>query len=118
MNVEGRIHMAIEVRLVRLACITTEDSGADEAYLNYNGVRVAGPHDINDGETWDLGIVRPISGIATVDLFDEDSPDEDDFLGRVTITTSELNLGLRNQDMKEDDAHYTLFYRVDEVVDE
>jgi hypothetical protein len=118
MNVEGRIHMAIEVRLVRLACIKTETlHGPDSAYLNYNGERVAGPRDINDGESWDLGIVRPIFGVATVDLFDKDSPDADDFLGRATITTGELNLGMRNKDLKEDDAHYTLYYRVDEFVD-
>jgi hypothetical protein len=33
--------MASEAKLVRLACNITEDStGADEAYLNYNGERV------------------------------------------------------------------------------
>jgi hypothetical protein len=107
-----------EVRLVRLACLTTEDStGADEAYLNYNGQRVWSDS-INDGESREIGVFRPISGQATVDLFDEDSPDPDDFLGRITISVSELNGGLRSQDFTGDDAHYTLFYRVVNVEDD
>jgi hypothetical protein len=111
--------MAIETRLVRLACQQTEDStGADEAYLTYNGERVFGPRSINDGQSLNLGIVRPLSGQAQVALFDEDSPDADDFLGSITVSTSELNQGLRNQGFTGDGANYTLFYRVNEVEDD
>jgi hypothetical protein len=111
--------MAIETRLVRLACQQTEDStGADEAYLTYNGERVFGPRSINDGQSVTLGIVRPLSGQAQVALFDEDSPDPDDFLGIINISASELNQGLRHQNFIGDDAHYTLFYRVNEVEDD
>lgn len=57
----------------------------------------------------EVGLVR-LSCVTT-----EDSPDPDDFLGRITISESELNQGLRSQDFRGDDAHYTLFYRVDQV---
>jgi hypothetical protein len=111
--------MAIETRLVRLACQRTEDStGADEAYLTYNGETVFGPRSINDGQSLTLGIVRPLSGQAQVALFDEDSPDADDFLGTINISASELDQGLRHQDFVGDDAHYTLFYRVNQVEDD
>jgi hypothetical protein len=106
-------HMASEVKLVRLACNTTEDStGADEAYLNYNGERVFGIRKINDGQTLEIGVVRRIDGSAVVSLFDEDSPDPDDFLGNITISEQELNRGLRSQNFNRDGARYTLFYRV------
>lgn len=105
--------MASEVRLVRLACSVTEDStGADEAYLNYNGERVFGIRKINDGQTLEIGVVRRINGSAVVSLFDEDSPDADDFLGSITISEQELNQGLRSQNFTRDGAFYTLFYRV------
>jgi hypothetical protein len=96
-----------------LACIQTEDStGADEAYLNVDGGRAWGPTDINDGETEHLGFFRPFSGSLTVDLFDEDWPDADDFLGRVVINQSEADGTRHFQDFTLDDAHYTLYYRV------
>jgi len=108
--------MAIATHLVRLACQQTEDStGADQAYLTYNGERVFGPRDINDGQSVRLNIVRPLDGEAKVALFDEDWPDADDFLGSITISAAELNQGLRNQDFTRDGANYTLFYSVNEA---
>ena len=110
--------MAIETRLVRLACQGTEDStGADQACLTYDGERVFGPSSIEDGETLNLGIVRPLSGEARVALFDEDPLDTDAVLGSVTISRSELGLGLRHQDLTRNGARYTLFYRVVRVGD-
>jgi hypothetical protein len=116
MNVEGRIHMAIKVFLDRLTCITTETyHGPDKAYLLYNGVRITDSHKINDAETWELDLLKDIVGTATVDLFDDDELDPDDYLGRAEIHASELNLGLRSKDIKGDDAHYTLYYSVVDV---
>lgn len=108
-----------EVKLVRLVCQQTEDStGADEAYLNYNGHRVWGIVKINDGQARTLGIIRPLSGQATVSLFDEDSPDADDWLGDVVIRAGEVNQGLRFQKFTRDGANYTLYYRVNIAQDD
>jgi hypothetical protein len=110
--------MAAEVRLVRLTCQRTEDTtGADEAKLTYNGETVFRTR-INDGQTRTIGIVRRVNGQARVNLFDEDSPDADDFLGSITISESELNQGSRSQDFFRDGANYTLFYRVSPLEDD
>ena len=102
------------VRLVRLECHNTEDStGADEAYLNYNGNRVFGIKKINDGQSRNIGVVKSLSGTATVSLYDEDWPDGDDFLGSIIIRADERGTGLRSQNFTRDGAFYTLFYRVD-----
>ena len=111
--------MAIGTRLVRLACQGTEDStGADGAYLTYDGERVFGPSRIEDGEILNLGVVRPLSGEARVALFDAEPLDADGFLGSVTISRSELGQGLRHQDLTGNGACYTLFYRVVRVGDD
>jgi hypothetical protein len=116
-GVATRAAQHTEVRLVRLICQQTEDStGADEPYLLYNGVSVFGPGVLNDGQSAELGLVRPLSGEARVDLFDEDWPDADDYLGGITISAWELNQGLRSQDFTQDGAHYTLLYRVTEAI--
>jgi hypothetical protein len=53
-----------------------------------------------------------------VALFDEDPLDADAVLGSVTISRSELGLGLRHQDLTRNGARYTLFYRVVRVGDD
>ncbi|SPE58051.1 hypothetical protein SNS2_3691 [Streptomyces netropsis] len=101
------------VFLLTLSCQTTEDStGADEAYLNFNGSRIFGPTSINDGESREIGVFRTFFGQATVDLFDEDSPDADDHLGGIIVRSSEAGLGQRVQAFTGDDAHYTILYEV------
>lgn len=103
------------VRLDRLECEKTEDStGADEAYLNFNNERVFGPVSINDGQTVNVGVTKAFARKARVELFDADSPDEDDSLGSIEIR--ELSRGLRSEkftgDFTGDGARYTLFYEV------
>jgi hypothetical protein len=111
--------MASEARLIRLACQTTEDgTGADEAYLTFNGARIWGPTDINDGQQRSVDFVKSFNGQVRVDLFDEDSPDADDWLGGIGIGAWEQGLGTRAQTFSQDDAHYTLFYRVDQAADD
>ncbi|MEU9236105.1 hypothetical protein [Streptomyces subrutilus] len=104
--------MTAEVKFVRLECLETEDNGADEVYMHYNGGFMAGIQDIETGGTWNLGVVRNVDGEATVSLFDEDDIDEDDHLGTIIISESEVGLGLRSQSFNGDDANYLLFYRV------
>lgn len=103
--------MSATVLLTKLACQRTQDNSEDEAYLNYNGERVWGPEDMNDGWGKDIGVQRPIFGKADVDLFDQDDFDADDHLGRITIREEERGQGDRSQEFTRD-ANYTLFYRV------
>jgi hypothetical protein len=104
--------MTAEVKLIRLECHRTEDSGNDEIYMNFNGSRVFGIQTFLPGQTHDISRFETIDGQAFVALQEEDDIDSDDFLGSIVIHESELNQGLRTQDFTLDDAHYTLFYRV------
>jgi hypothetical protein len=103
------------VLLDKLACHKTEDStGADEAYLTYDGERIWGPTSINDGQVRSILISKSINGQAEVALHDEDSGilDPDDFLGSITISGDEAGLGQRVQRFTRDGANYSLFYVV------
>ncbi|MEF7495645.1 hypothetical protein [Lysinibacillus sphaericus] len=108
--------MASDVRFLRLQCLETEDNGRDEIYMHYNGRHMfpqgGDTIDIETGQTLDLNLVMPIAGEATVSLFDEDDIDEDDHLGTIVISESELNQGVHSQTFNGDDANYILFYAV------
>jgi hypothetical protein len=107
----------MKLRLISLFCSTTEDiTGADEPYLLVNGVKVWGSESpgLNNGETADLSAVPVIdfNTRARVELFDEDSPDDDDLLGRFYAGKMQLGQGEVEYKFVEDDADYTLTYEV------
>lgn len=110
--------MSNEVRFMRLQCIRNEDwTGSDNVYLRYNGEELLAGTTMNQGDSVRINKFMPISKYATVDLFEEDWADPDDFLGRIVITEKELNGGLRSKDFRGDDAYYTLFYKVSPAED-
>ncbi|MGH3938817.1 MAG: hypothetical protein ACRDTG_09285 [Pseudonocardiaceae bacterium] len=96
------------LHLDRLHCNTTEDNtGADDAYIKVNGDQVWGPFAINDGENLDIGVSVNFGDQAAIELWDEDSPDGDDILGRHVVRAgSGGQLKFNN-----DDSDYDLFYR-------
>lgn len=107
----------MKLRLISLFCAKTEDNtGADEPYLLVNGVKVWGSESpgLNDQETADLSAVPVIdfNTRARVELFDEDSPDDDDLLGRFYAGKMQLGQGEVEYKFVEDDADYTLTYEV------
>jgi hypothetical protein len=107
----------MQLRLISLFCSTTEDTtGADEPYLLVNGVKVWGSEvpGLNDQQTADLSAVPVIAfdTRARVELFDEDSPDDDDLLGRFYAGKGQLGQGEVEYKFVEDDADYTLTYEV------
>jgi len=63
--------------------------------------------------------LAPVSGFyrhyESIDLYDADAGwfDNDDFLGRATVFATEAGMGERTVFFTEDDAQYTLTYRVD-----
>lgn len=74
------------LKIDSLKCNTTEDNlGADHAYIVVNGERVWGPFRINDGESLGVGVERSFGNQVTIELWDEDSPDQDDLLGRHVV---------------------------------
>ena len=107
----------MNLRLISLFCSKTEDNaGADEPYLLVNGVKVWGSESpgLNNKETADLSALPVISfdTRARVELFDVDSPDDDDLLGRFYAGRGQLGQGEVEFKFVEDDADYTLTYEV------
>lgn len=101
------------LHLIRLKCIETEDTfGSDEAYLTVNDQRVWGPMSMNDGQEKEVDVNRIFSYRAVVRLYDEDTPDKDDFLGVLMLSQADANGEEREHYFRQDGANYRLTYRV------
>ncbi len=96
---------ASRVTLGILECVTTEDwTGGDELYIRVNGRTIWSAADsVNDGES--IAVNRIVNSGDTVALYDEDSPDADDFLGSDIVEGDHGTLVFSN-----DDALYYLHY--------
>jgi hypothetical protein len=104
-----------KLHLKSLFCESTEDStGADEPYILVNGSRVWGNASMNDNESEDIDVTVKASGNSTITLFDEDTGvfDDDDKLGVVTVTESQIGQGQQTGKFTGDGANYTLYYTV------
>ena len=102
------------VKLVSLDCIETEDTtGADELYLKIRGKTVWSGN-LNNGGDVDLATVpsKEFYGQTNIDLYDDDWPDADDWLGSNAVYATEAGQGDHTVSFKEDGAHYVLTYRV------
>jgi hypothetical protein len=96
-----------------LKCYETEDwTGADECRLEIyvDGNKTVLRHSLNDNETWQVDRQFEFSGSVQIKLYDEDSPDEDDHLG--TITLGKDSVQNATGKFTGDDANYSLFYDV------
>lgn len=103
-----------QLMLDALECHKTEDSfGADECRLEIAVDGVLQPHmkkSLNDGQTWSLNGSYAFRHNTEVKLWDEDSPDSDDFLGGVIIGPSVQTNAIAS--FNGDGARYQLTYRV------
>jgi hypothetical protein len=66
--------------------------------------------DLDDGENWRLNRSYTFNRQVEVKLWDEDSPDDDDFLGKVAIDTALKSHATAS--FTGDGAHYKLWYSV------
>lgn len=105
------------LHLKQLVCHETEDfTGPDDCYLK---IRVDGflrpqlGRRMNNGETWALDAQYKFEKGVRIELWDEDTPDDDDFLGEATIN-SQIQLSSTAR-FTEDGARYTLHYSVSEL---
>ncbi|MFJ9556321.1 hypothetical protein ACIRPH_21105 [Nocardiopsis sp. NPDC101807] len=105
------------VKFIQLHCNTTEDNtGPDNAYLKWDGTNFWGVVEINDGQTKDIDrMVKMNGGSGKVELWDEDTPDPDDFLGSENIQAEEAGQGEKKTTFTGDDASYWLTYKVVEI---
>ena len=99
--------------LNRLVCFQTEDWGADEPYINFNGTTVWGPGSLNNGQTAYLNVSRRFTDSVTISLFDDDWPDADDQIGYGHVYVGAAGLGEQSLTfINENGPNYTLYYHV------
>ncbi len=102
------------LKLVSLQCITTEDwTGADEPYLNVGGNTVWSGS-LNDSQSANLtGLsATPFFGQIEIELYDDDSPDGDDWLGTGVAHDWQAGSGYQTIYFTQDGARYKLTYYV------
>lgn len=103
-----------KLTLETLKCYETEDwTGADECRLEIfvDGVpQYPLKKSLNDGQKWYLNKSYVFKNQVEVKLWDEDFPDSDDFLGKVTIDTNLQSHATAS--FTRDDANYKLWYTV------
>jgi hypothetical protein len=103
-----------KIILETLKCYETEDwTGADECRLEVYADGTLQPYlkkSLNDGQKWYLNKSYKFKNKIEIKLWDEDSPDPDDYLGGNTISTSIASHATVS--FKRDDANYKLWYSV------
>lgn len=107
-----------KVTFQQLKCNETEDLGADECRLEIFLDGVLQPplkKSMNNGNMWQINRAYTFKDEVEVKLWDEDSPDADDLLGSVTITTSLQSNGTAS--FTQDGASYKLWYSVVDAPD-
>jgi hypothetical protein len=108
------------LRLIQLTCTRTEDwTGADESKLVlYSGILPlwTDTRDLNDGESWTINLQWPFTAESNlkIELWDEDWPDGDDFLGDGLIPAAVNPAG--SMSFTLDGANYTLACAVDRII--
>jgi hypothetical protein len=108
-----------QLTIQTLKCNSTEDwSGADECRLEVYVDGAIQPYlrkSLNDRQSWTLNQSYTFKDNVEVKLWDEDSPDGDDYLGAVRIETGLVNGATAA--FNRDGADYKLWYTVVDVPD-
>lgn len=107
-----------QLTLKQLKCNETEDWGADECRLEVFVDGALQPYlktSLNNKQVWTLNRAYPFKDKVEIKLWDEDSPDADDFLGSVRIETGLTDHATAS--FTRDGANYQLAYRVIDVPD-
>ncbi|TJZ44583.1 hypothetical protein FCH28_30105 [Streptomyces piniterrae] len=97
------------VKFVRLECVKQEDwNGEDDIYITINGDQVYSTSISEDDNKRDIDQTFTYQGdVATVRMYEYDSTDDDDLLGEQIVLGD-----YGEMKFTEDDAYYTLSYRV------
>src|SRR5690348_13960577 len=100
--------------LTALKCLDTEDDlGSDSCRiedLSDGGTFPPLKRDLNDGETWPIGLSFPFNDSVTVKVWDEDWPDADDLLGTVSLGPMPLSDTVAS--LNGPNFHYELTYSI------
>ncbi len=107
---------AHELKIITLSCLETEDIlGDDECELRIfiDGVLEEKlQKDLNRGKEWNINKTYSFDNGIKVELWDLDSPDADDHLGTLNVTSSRPSAAKANARLSRDGAKYDLTYAV------
>ena len=107
-----------QLMLKQLKCYETEDWGADECRLEVYIDGALQPYlktSLNNKQVWTLNRTYTFQTSVDIKLWDEDSPDADDFLGAARIGTGVTDNATAS--FTQDGANYQLWYQVIEAPD-
>lgn len=114
-HVAGEVHRSRTVlNLIKLYCTKTEDKGVDHAVLWHDGMKIWGPAEIDDSQELPVNKTRMMrASTMTISLTEEDDhPDSDDNLGKITVPEAERGTGQHFDQFFGDHTNYTLYYEV------
>jgi hypothetical protein len=104
-----------QIRLISLYCEETEDlTGSDEVKIVIDGDTVY-TTSINDRQSKKIDKLVPMKSMESrIELLERDvgGPDDDDYLGSVSVGMNKLNAGSQDHWFKRFGASYRLTYEV------
>jgi len=107
---------AHELVILTLSCIETEDYlGDDECELRIfvDGVlKEKLQKNLNRGKAWNINKTYVFGNVIKAELWDLDSPDADDHLGTLRVTSSQSSAAKANARLSRDGAKYDLTYAI------
>lgn len=95
--------------------LTGADSASDDdPYINVNGTRLWGEGDFSGRQSVYINRGIGFTGSATVALYDADWPDDDDLIGRFTVSETETTSfnQFRMKRLSGAGSVYNLYYKV------
>jgi hypothetical protein len=99
-----------------IECVRKQDAllGPDEVRIDFDGSRLAGPLSMRRNDVITVNASRSFTGSADIVLVEEDPGDNDDVLGRRTVSDAEAGLGQREATFHElPGADYHIRYFVE-----
>ena len=102
------------VQLISLKCHVAEEYPfADEPYIRIGGVTVWSGS-LSEGQVANLTWVpaRQFTNQVPIDLYDDDWPDSDDWLGTNTAFSTSAGLGYLTVPFTQNGVYYTLTYEI------
>jgi hypothetical protein len=107
---------AHQLEIQTLLCIETEDNlGDDECELRIfvdGAFKEKLQKDLNRGKAWNINKTYSFNNVITVELWDLDSPDDDDHLGTLNIASPQSPVAKAAARLSRDGAKYELAYAV------
>ncbi|MEU0557368.1 hypothetical protein [Dactylosporangium sp. NPDC006015] len=96
-----------------LVCNETSDGmGADDIFINFQGIRVWGTTLVDAGQTHQMEAELDFNVRGRVDVWEFDSGSDNDHIGTFWVNRSQAGTGERSVSLTGDDSDYIITYEV------